>query len=129
MIIEYFDLAVTFLHASIQIAIGLFIVCFMLLLFAYVIFYLYEHCRYYKWQKEEIAFLKGEVKRLKVNLFQMGFTDYAPIWLTVEESKDLSGLVQRIEDDTQLTNNEVDVLMCLKERIEQSEMSKQSTQC
>lgn len=77
MIVEYFNLAVTFLHASIQIAIGLFIVCLMLLLFAQVIFYLYEQCRYYKWQKEEIAFLKGEVKRLKLQIFKMGFTEQA----------------------------------------------------
>ena len=77
MIAEYFDLAVTFLHASIQIAIGLFIVCFMLLLFAKVIFDLYEQCQYYKWQKEEIEFFKGEVKRLKLQIFKMGFTEQA----------------------------------------------------
>lgn len=75
MIVEYFDLAVTFLHASIQIAIGLFIVCFMLLLFAKVIFYLYEQYGYYKWQKNEIEFLKGEVKRLKLQIFKMEFPE------------------------------------------------------
>ena len=75
MIVEYFNLAVTFLHASIQIAIGLFIVCFTILLFVYVIFYLYEQCRYYKWQKEEIEFLKGEVKRLKLQIFKMEFPE------------------------------------------------------
>ena len=75
MIWTYFDCSVTFLHASIQIAIGLFIVCFMLLLFAKVIFDLYEQCQYYQWQKEEIAFLKGEVKRLKLQIFKMEFPE------------------------------------------------------
>lgn len=84
MIVEYFDLAVTFLHASIQIAIGLFIVCFMLLLFAKVIIDLYQECRYYKGQKKQIEFLKGEVKRLKLQIFKMGFNAQIT-WHTFDE--------------------------------------------
>lgn len=121
-ILKYFDWSVTFLHASVQIALGIFIVCFTLLLLAKVIIDIYCQCRYYKSREKRIEFLESEVKRLKVNVFQMGFTDYAPIWLTVEESKKLNNLVQRIEDDICLTENEMNIWVRLKERIEQVEV-------
>ncbi len=84
MIAEYFNLSITFLHASIQIAIGLFVVCFMLLLFAKVSIDLYVQCRYYKGQKKQIEFLKGEVKRLKLQIFKMGFNAQIT-WHTFDE--------------------------------------------
>lgn len=127
MIIEFFDASATFIHAAIQIAIGLFLVIVMLFILFYLVVEIYQTTRYYKNREKRIEFLESEVKRLKVKVFQMGFTDYAPIWLTVEESKKLNNLVQRIEDDICLTENEMNTWVRLKERIEQAEMSKQST--
>lgn len=91
MIAEYFDLAVTFLHASIQIAIGLFIVLLAFVFLVNTIAFAIKLTREYKEKQKRLEFLEAEVKRLKIENFQMGFTDYAPIWLTVEEAKEAIG--------------------------------------
>ena len=76
-ILKYFDWSVTFLHASIQFALGVAFIFFSLFFLTMLVFHIIRESGYFKRREKRIEFLESEVKRLKLQIFKMGFTEQA----------------------------------------------------
>lgn len=77
MIDQFFDLSATFLHASIEFALACAIVVFALIAINVAVCRVNNSVIHYRQKLKEIEFLKSEVRRLKAQIFKMGFTEQA----------------------------------------------------
>ena len=77
MILEFFDKSAMFIHAAIQIALGLFLVFVALFFLTMLVFHVIRESWYFKRREKRIEFLESEVKRLKRKLFKLSFEEQA----------------------------------------------------
>ena len=122
MILEFFDASATFIHAAIQIAIGVFLVIVLLVILFRFIFELYRETCYYKSREEEIKLLEARVKKLNRENFKLSFR---PQILSIEEAKKiearLSDFVNESMETGGIDGETEDLRAMLAKRIEEME--------